>query len=68
VATVWPTIEPRLVDLAGAARFLAVSQWTVRDLLAAGELRRVKLPCGGRRVLLDLDDLRRLISACKEAP
>src|SRR5262249_54869305 len=67
VAEVWPVgaVEPRLIDLEGAARFLSVSVWTVRDLMATGELRRVWLPSGGRRVLLDVRDLHRLVEVSK---
>src|SRR5262245_19679787 len=49
------SIAPRLLDLHQAADYLAVSVWTIRDLEAAGELRRVRLPLGARR------DLRRLL-------
>ena len=63
---------PRLLDVAGAAAYLSVSSWTIRDLLAAGRLPRVRLPLAGdrecRRVLLDRADLDRLIDASKEAP
>jgi excisionase family DNA binding protein len=68
VAEAWlkNELEPRLVSLEAAARFLSVSVWTIRDLLASGDLRRVRLPAGGRRVLLDLEDLRRLVEVSKE--
>ena len=63
---------PRLLDVAGAARYLAVSPWTVRELEAAGILRRVRvpLPNGGelRKVLFDRADLDRLVDGWKEAP
>jgi hypothetical protein len=61
----------RLLDLDGAAAYLAVSGWTVRDLEAAGVLRRVRvpLPKGGelRKLLFDRADLDHLIEAWKEA-
>ena len=63
-------IAPRLLDLGGAARYLAVSIWTVRVLLDAGRLARVRLPGAGmgdlRRVLLDREDLERLIAASRD--
>ncbi len=63
-------IAPRLVDVAGAAAYLSVSTWTVRDLLAVGTLKRVAIPLGQRdvrRVLLDRQDLDELIGRWKEA-
>lgn len=62
-------VVPRLLDLTQAALYVACSPWTVRDLLANGTLRRVRvpLPNGGelRRVLLDREDLDQLIARCK---
>jgi len=37
-------IAPRLLDLDAAATYLGVSPWTVRDLEAAGVLKRVRMP------------------------
>jgi len=59
------TPPPRLLDVAGAAAYLGVSPWTVRDLEGAGLLPRVRvpLPSGGalRRVLFDRAALDALI-------
>jgi hypothetical protein len=43
------TMAPRLLNLAAAARYYSTSVWTIRDLIAAGVLRpvRIELP-GGR--------------------
>ncbi len=64
-------VSPRLLDLDGAARYLAVSPWTIRDLEAAGTLRRVRVPVanGGelRKVLFDRTDLDHLIEVWKDA-
>jgi len=61
---------PRLLDLRATAVYLGVSEWTVRDLEAAGVLRRVRIPLpnGGdlRKLLFDREDLDRLIEAWKE--
>jgi len=61
---------PRLFDVNQAALYLGLSPWTVRDLVAAGRLARVRLPLGGagelRRVLVDVRDLDRLIEMSKE--
>jgi hypothetical protein len=35
---------PRLLDLDAGAAYLALSPWTVRDLIAAGILARVRIP------------------------
>jgi len=60
---------PRLLDLDAGAAYLALSPWTVRDLIAAGILARVRIPLpnGGelRKVLLDREDLDRLVAAWK---
>jgi hypothetical protein len=68
VPTLCP-LTPRLLDQEGAARYLAVSTWTVRDLEAAGHLPRVRLPLPGgrdlRKLLYDRADLDRLIEASK---
>ena len=62
---------PRLFDLHATAAYLGVSAWTVRDLDAAGVLRRVRvpLPNGGelRKLLFDRTDLDRLIEIWKES-
>ena len=68
VPTVCP-LRPRLLDIRGAAQFLGISTWTVRDLLAAGRLARVRLPLEGdrecRKVLVAVEDLDRLVEAGK---
>lgn len=66
-------VPPRLLDLAGTARYLGdLSPWTVRDLEATGILKRVRIPLqnGGelRKVLFDRVDLDRLVEAWKEKP
>jgi hypothetical protein len=65
-----PAAQPRLLDLDAAGAYLAVSPWTVRDLIAAGTLVRVRIPLpnGGelRKVLLDREDLDRLVGAWKD--
>lgn len=67
-----PAVPPaRLLDLPAAARYLTLSTWTLRDLISSGTLRRVRIPLpnGGelRKVLLDREDLDRLVGAWKEA-
>lgn len=68
-ASVPALCPPRLLDLDTSAAYLAVSPWTVRDLIAAGTLARVRIPLpnGGelRKVLLDRDDLDRLVAGWK---
>jgi hypothetical protein len=64
-----PATCPRLLSLEAAAAYLAVSPWTVRDLDAAGVLKRVRvpLPNGGelRKVLYDREDLDRAVDQWK---
>ncbi len=62
-------LQPRLLDRARAAAYLAVSRDVVDGYISAGVLRRVRLPgaAGGdlRRVLLDVRDLDGLIERSK---
>jgi hypothetical protein len=65
------TVIPRLLDLDAAAMYLGVSPWTIRDLEAAGVLRRVRVPLRDgrelRKLLFDKADLDKLIEAWKQA-
>jgi excisionase family DNA binding protein len=60
---------PRLLDLAGAAAYLGLSGRTIRELIASGALRRVRipLPTGGtlRKIVLDREDLDRVVDRWK---
>jgi hypothetical protein len=65
---------PRLLDLRAAGRYLSLSYWTVRDLVFAGTLPTVKLPCPRagdgrsiRRALIYRRDLDALIEDHREA-
>jgi hypothetical protein len=61
-------LPPRLLDLDAAAGYLGVSPWTVRDLEAAGTLKRVTIPVGAkdlRKLLFDRADLDALIERWK---
>lgn len=64
-------VMPRLLDLHGAAQYLGISAWTVRDLEAAGTLRRILIPVAGtgqlRKILFDRLDLDRLVENSKES-
>jgi len=53
-----PALEPRLLSVEDAGAYLAISPWTVRDLIGRGELNSVRI---GRRVLLRREDLDRFI-------
>jgi hypothetical protein len=65
-----PILAARLLDLYTAAAYLGVSYWTVRDLEAAGVLRRIRIPLTDghelRKVLFDKADLDRLIEMWKD--
>jgi len=62
-------IPPRLLDLKGAAAYLGVSPWTIRDLEASGTFRRVNVPLGMgkdlRKLLFDREDLDQLVDSWK---
>ena len=65
-----PSLVPRLLDLERTSDYLSVSAWTVRDLEAAGVLRRVRvpLPTGElRKLLFDRADLDKLIEIWRDA-
>ena len=66
------TALPRLVDLLGAAAYLAVSPWTIREWAGKGWLPRVRflLPSGHevRKLLFDKQDLDRMIDTAKDGP
>jgi hypothetical protein len=63
---------PRLLDLPTTATYLGVSEWTVRDLDAAGVLRRVRIPLPNgtelRKLLYDVRDLDQLVERWKDVP
>ena len=68
-----PTVVPqpaRLLDLHATALYLTVSDWTVRDLEAAGTLSRVRIPLPNngelRKLLFDRADLDHLIETWKD--
>ncbi len=71
VTTTVAPVSPRLLDLHTAAAYLGVSEWTVRDLEAAGTVPRVRIPLPHagelRKLLFDRTDLDRLIDAWKNA-
>jgi hypothetical protein len=57
------------MDLEAGARYLSVSPWTIRDLIDAGTLHRVRIPLGDREVrliLLDRVELDALIERWRE--
>lgn len=64
-----PGLCPRLLDLRATATYLGVSPWTVRDLDAAGTLKRVAIPLPNgvelRKLLFDREDLDALIARWK---
>ncbi len=56
------TLPRRLCAIAEAARFLAVSTWTVREMVWRGDLPHIR---NGRRILLDLRDLEAWVERTK---
>src|SRR5262245_14920698 len=65
-------VRPRLLGIAGAAAYLGIEPRAIRELIAAGALRPVRLPGGAgrplRRTLLDMRDLDALVDRAREAP
>ncbi len=63
-------LTPRLLNLHSTAAYLAVSEWTVRDLEAGGLLQRIRIPLPNqgelRKLVFDRMDLDRLIESWKE--
>ena len=65
-------ISPRLLDVGGAATYLSLSTWTIRDLIQAGHLQPVRLPVAiagtartMRRIRLCVRELDAFIDRCK---
>ncbi len=58
-------ISGRLLDLKAAEVYSGISAWTLRDLIASGELPAVRPP-RLRRVWIDRTDLDRAIADWKE--
>ena len=69
-------VEPRLLDLRQAAKYLSLSYWTLRDYVLAGRIRTVQLPAlmprdgarpgqSLRRILIDRADLDRFVDELK---
>ena len=65
-------VEPRLLDLGGAATYLSISRSAVRQLVDSGQLSRVQLPSPRRphetldRFLVDKAELDAFIEQNKE--
>ena len=55
----------RLLDLKAAEQYSGISAWTLRDLIASGDLPAVRPP-RLRRVWIDRADLDRAIAGWKE--
>jgi hypothetical protein len=68
-AAINPAAARRLVDDRAGSAYLGISRSQFRSLVAAGKIPRVLVPADDgrplRRLLVDLDDLNRLIAAWK---
>jgi excisionase family DNA binding protein len=58
-------VDHRLLSLKEAEQYSGISIWTLRDLIATGDLPAVRPP-GLRRVWVDRKDLDRAIERWKE--
>jgi hypothetical protein len=56
-------VEPRLLDVRGAAVYLSTTIWNIRNLTWAGKLKPV--PVGGARQLFDKADLDAFVEKAK---
>jgi Helix-turn-helix domain len=65
-------LQPRVLDLHGAAAYLGLGERKLRELARSGILPRVRIPLPHdaevRKLLFDRADLDRLIEAWKERP
>lgn len=70
VCTTVGPVAPRLLDLHGAAAYLGLSKYTVRELEQQGILARVRIPLPDagevRKLLFDKQDLDLLVESWKE--
>jgi len=64
---------PRVLNLRAGAAYLGISYWSLRDLVLAGHVPAVRLPCPRardgrmmRRLLVDRRDLDALIERSRE--
>jgi len=64
----------RLLNLKAAGTYLGLSYWTLRDLVVAGHIPSIKIPCPRardgstlRRILIDRKDLDSFIERNKES-
>jgi len=66
-----PETIARLLDIKASARYLGISTWTVRDLIANGTISRVLIPLGDgrdiRRLLVDRQQLDELVTRWRDA-
>jgi hypothetical protein len=68
-----PEEAPRVLNLRAGAKYLGISYWSLRDLVLAGHVPAVRLPCPRardgrmmRRMLVDRRDLDALIERSRE--
>lgn len=54
----------KLLSITETGEMTGLSPWTIRGLIRAGRLERVKI---GRRVLVELSAVRAFIESCKQA-
>ncbi len=63
-------VPPRVLSLRDAARYLGMSQWTIRDMEHSSLLPRIRVPLPNngelRKLLFAREDLDRAVEAWKE--
>jgi excisionase family DNA binding protein len=56
-------VQPRLLDIKGAARYLSTTVWQMRSLVWEKKIPHLRL---GRRILFDIADLDNLVREMKQ--
>ena len=56
-------VQPRLLDIKGAARYLSTTVWQMRSLVWEKKIPHLRL---GRRILFDIADLDYLVREMKQ--
>jgi hypothetical protein len=59
-----PRLFPRLLPIKGAAEWLGLTVWAMRERIWAGQIPVVQFP-GGRKMYVDVEDLEKFIQGNK---
>ena len=62
---IYSPLTPRLLTLKGAAQWLGLTTWAMRERVWAGQIPVVRFP-GGRKIYIDTNDLENFVTKHKE--